>query len=194
MQPVYHPLVQIFGHEIRHTVPLFQRPYVWSKDENWEPLWDDLRSLANRVLTNDGKRPVAGHFLGTVVLEQTFSQSGSIACREIIDGQQRLTTLQIILKATTHVLTELSDEIHEGGPALNKSLGISAKQIGALIVNPAYAEEEEKYKVWPTNEDRNAFCHVMDAGKSTEIDTLHSKMAEAYHYFFAVIKRLAANK
>lgn len=187
MQPVYHPLVKIFGHEIRHTVPLFQRPYVWSKDENWEPLWDDLRSLANRVLTNDGEHPVAGHFLGTVVLEQALSQSGSISCREVIDGQQRLTTLQIILKATTHILTQLSEDSSEGEPTISKTLGISAKQIGALIANPAYAEDEERYKVWPTNEDREAFRHVMDADTSTTVNAIHSRMAEAYHYFFAAI-------
>jgi len=111
VQPVYHPLVKIFGHEIRHTVPLFQRPYVWSKSENWEPLWDDLKNLAGRVLTNDGKRPVAGHFLGTVVLEQALSQTGTITCREVIDGQQRLTTLQIILKATAHALSGLQNKI-----------------------------------------------------------------------------------
>jgi uncharacterized protein with ParB-like and HNH nuclease domain len=188
MQPVYHPLVKIFGHEIRHTVPLFQRPYVWSKDENWEPLWDDLRSLANRVLTNDGKQAVAGHFLGTVVLEQALNQTGSISCREVIDGQQRLTTLQIILKATTHVLAQLSDEAGEAEPAISKTLSISAKQIGALIANPAYAEDEERYKVWPTNEDREAFRHVMDGDASTAVNAIHSKMAEAYHYFLAAIR------
>ncbi|MCC8935907.1 DUF262 domain-containing protein [Bradyrhizobium sp. Arg68] len=185
MQPVYHPLVKIFGHEIRHTVPLFQRPYVWSKDENWAPLWDDLRDLAHRVLTNNGQQPVAGHFLGTVVLEQALSQTGSIGCREVIDGQQRLTTLQIILKATNHVLTDLSEGTKD--VTVSKSLRISAKQIDALIANPAYAEDEERYKVWPTNEDREAFRHVMDADASTSVSAIHSRMAEAYHYFFAAI-------
>jgi len=50
-------------------------------------------------------------------------------------------------------------------------------------VNPAYAYEEEKYKVWPTNEDRDAFRHVMDAEAPSEIDSLHSTMAEAYSYY-----------
>lgn len=71
MQPSYLPLVSIFGTQTRHVVPLFQRPYVWSQEEQWEPLWEDLQRLADRVLTTEAGKPVAGHFLGTVVLEQT---------------------------------------------------------------------------------------------------------------------------
>ena len=65
MQPAYHPLANIFGTQTRHLVPLFQRPYVWSREEQWEPLWDDLSHLADRLVTADGRK-VAGHFLGTV--------------------------------------------------------------------------------------------------------------------------------
>ncbi|MDT0329214.1 DUF262 domain-containing protein [Nocardiopsis lambiniae] len=32
----------IFGSHTRYVVPLFQRPYVWNRDEQWEPLWQDV--------------------------------------------------------------------------------------------------------------------------------------------------------
>ena len=51
MQPTYLSLVKIFGSETRYTVPLFQRPYVWNKDDNWEPLWQDISDLADRVVS-----------------------------------------------------------------------------------------------------------------------------------------------
>lgn len=39
----------IFGQDRRHQVPLFQRPYVWTKEEQWSPLWNDIRELAERL-------------------------------------------------------------------------------------------------------------------------------------------------
>ena len=49
----------------RFTVPLFQRPYVWTKEEQWEPLWDDLLGALRRLEARKGDAPVASHFLGT---------------------------------------------------------------------------------------------------------------------------------
>ena len=89
--------------QTRLTVPLFQRPYVWSQEEQPEPLWDDLSALADRVLAAGGET-AAGHFLSTVVLEQVHTPTGSIARREVIDGHQRQTTLEILLKAAQHAL------------------------------------------------------------------------------------------
>lgn len=43
MQPNYSSIGQVFSAQARYTVPLFQRPYVWSKEEQWQPLWDDVR-------------------------------------------------------------------------------------------------------------------------------------------------------
>jgi len=146
MQPSYHAIVKIFGPEIRHTVPLFQRPYVWTQEGQWEPLWDDISNLASRVLATPPEKTIAGHFLGTVVLEQTPSRSGSIVCREVIDGQQRLTTLQILLKATQHALAEIENTAAEqNDDVVEKAARIAGRQLSALTANPAYAEEEEKH-------------------------------------------------
>ena len=84
-------------------VPLFQRPYVWKKDEQWEPLWDDIRELADRVMTDGKSRP---HFLGAIVLDQQHTTTGQIEMRLVIDGQQRLTTMQLLLEAFLHIPDE----------------------------------------------------------------------------------------
>lgn len=93
MQPTYIPISQVFSRDERFIVPLFQRPYVWSRQDQWEPLWEDVVGVLERLKRRVGDANVASHFLGTVVLEQKPSVTGSLPCREIIDGQQRLTTL-----------------------------------------------------------------------------------------------------
>lgn len=186
MQPSYLSLVQIFGAPARYTVPLFQRPYVWGKDEQWDPLWDDIAHLADRVVAAGPGKPVAGHFLGTVVLEQIMTLAGTIGCREIIDGQQRLTTLQILLKAAEHVLTEAAVR-HASNESAAKSANVAARQLAVLIANAAYADDDEKYKVWPTNDDRVAFCQVMEAPGPAPLTTPGSRMAQAYHFFYGSI-------
>lgn len=118
MQPSYSSIGQIFSAQTRYTVPLFQRPYVWNKEEQWQPLWDDIRALAERVLNPPLHKPVAGHFLGTVVLEQLKTTAIAMPQRQVIDGQQRLTTLQLLLKAAEHALTfagaDAPDEAKKG--------------------------------------------------------------------------------
>lgn len=181
MQPSYISVMSIFTQQTRYSVPLFQRPYVWKRDDQWEPLWDDIRATSDRVLKADGK-PTSAHFLGTVVLDQAPNPTGSLPRREVIDGQQRLTTLQIVLKAAEHALDRLRTVVSQDDDAA-KAVDIAARQIGPLTRNPAYAEEDEQYKVWPTNEDRAAFRSVMDANAATGPIPRQTRMAEAYEYF-----------
>ena len=67
-------------------VPFFQRPYVWKK-ENWEELLNDLFGTE------------ATHFLGTIILKVQDNGSSKLKKYLIVDGQQRLTTLSILVKA-----------------------------------------------------------------------------------------------
>lgn len=76
-------------------IPFFQRPYVW-KQEQWEQLYNDLVDSFN-----DDKRE---HFLGSIVLKQMPSNAGDGTHRILIDGQQRLTTFSIMVKALYDLL------------------------------------------------------------------------------------------
>ena len=184
MQPKYLSLLDIFGLQTRYTVPLFQRPYVWNQEEQWEPLWDDISDLSDRVLLTKPENPIAGHFLGTLVLEQLKTQTGSVGSREIIDGQQRLTTLQILLTATIHSCKEVAQNLKHCGESEEwKAVDLAARQLQALTANPAYAVDEEKYKVWPTNDDRTAFCQVMDADGPENLSSIATRIAHAYRFF-----------
>src|SRR5512139_691866 len=82
---------------MRLEVPLFQRQYVWGQERHWEPLWEDLQRKFSEYL--DGRKDAPVHFLGAMVLDQKQTPTGHVERRQIIDGQQRLTTLQVVLAA-----------------------------------------------------------------------------------------------
>lgn len=164
----------VFMHPQRLIVPLFQRPYVWSRESQWEPLWDDVTRVAERLLA-EPKRPPAPHFLGAVVLQQHANPSGSLQMRTIIDGQQRLTTLQLLLDAMHAELTVAGTERE-------------AARLEDLIANgKAYCETPaDQFKVWPTNRDRPAFNDVMGCTPPVDYDTLgHTgeRLVEGHRYF-----------
>src|SRR5689334_3361648 len=141
----------IFGYHVRYVVPLFQRPYVWNRRDQWEPLWDDVRSVADRLL--QGVR--AQHFLGAVVVEQAPTPVGAVTAYHVIDGQQRLTTLQLLLDAARRVCAA------DGDPA-------DARALRLLVANEtARRRADESVKVWPTLADRDAFlAAVCDEDRS----------------------------
>src|SRR4051812_13796070 len=88
----------IFMQPQRLVVPLFQRPYVWNEENQWQPLWDDVARVADRLVRDPYARHQP-HFLGAVVVQQSANPVGSLQERTVIDGQQRLTTLQLLLDA-----------------------------------------------------------------------------------------------
>jgi hypothetical protein len=140
----------IFGYHVRYVVPLFQRPYVWNRRDQWEPLWADVRMVAERLLGGGSGQ----HFLGAVVVEQAPTPVGAVTAYHVIDGQQRLTTLQLLLDAARRVC------LTDGDPD-------DARTLRLLVSNEtARRRPDEAVKVWPTLADRDAFLSVLgpDAG------------------------------
>ena len=182
VQPNYIEIAKLFSNDERFTVPLFQRPYVWTREDQWEPLWEDVMGVIARLQARQGHAAVASHFLGTIVLEQKPTSTGSLTRREVIDGQQRLTTLQILLKATEHAIEAAFPT--EDDP-LYKSFSIERNKIARLTVNQSTGEEV--YKVWPTNEDRQPFQEVMDCLHGDNFGSAKGRMAEAYRFFRASV-------
>ena len=101
-------LKTLFGSEVSYRIPQFQRPYAWKKGEQWEPLWHDVRNVAEKILSRqDGKVPP--HFMGAIVLQSRESSTGEVDKRIVVDGQQRLTTLQLLIRAAQDVFQSLND-------------------------------------------------------------------------------------
>jgi len=145
------PVLSIFEKKMRLEVPLFQRQYVWSRDTQWEPLWEDISRKFAEFLTGRKDGPV--HFLGAMVLDQKQTPTTHVDKRQVIDGQQRLTTLQIFIAAfrdfcLTVDCAQLAAECESF--TLNKG----------MMADP----KVDKFKVWPTQLDRVQFSDVVASG------------------------------
>lgn len=144
----------LFEGKEHYEIPAFQRPYVWNEEDQWAPLWDDVVRVAESYVTakesgHDAKIPQ--HFLGAVVYETKPPVAGDVTHHEVIDGQQRMTTLQLLLDAVHQVVDERGHELH-------------AEALEDLILNrsKAFAGKRERFKLWPSQADRQAFASAMD--------------------------------
>ncbi len=82
------------------VIPSYQRNYVWTENGQWTPLWEDLIALTERVREADSSGADADpHFLGTVITKHSLSYKPGrlINYWWVVDGQQRLTTLQLLM-------------------------------------------------------------------------------------------------
>ena len=93
-------LDDLFHFQISYRIPQFQRPYAWGMDQ-WESLWDDVRKFANRILDADEDEELVSHFMGAIVVQARNEDAKFDEVRQVlvVDGQQRLTTLQLMIKA-----------------------------------------------------------------------------------------------
>lgn len=154
------PLLAIFEKKMRLEVPLFQRQYVWRREKHWEPLWEDISRKFTEYL--EGRKDAPVHFLGAMVLDQKQTPTTHVEKRQVIDGQQRLTTLQVFLAALRDLCREQSCED-------------LAKECEAFTLNKGMMAEPEvdKFKVWPTQLDRSQFSDVMVSGSRAEVLKKH---------------------
>jgi len=97
---------QLFEQECNYLIPIFQRGYVWERKTQWQPLWADICAQIERD-RNDVRRQTRRqrclHFLGAVVLHAHESRIRQANRYEVIDGQQRITTLFLLLTALRDV-------------------------------------------------------------------------------------------
>ncbi|MCK9249467.1 MAG: DUF4268 domain-containing protein [Solirubrobacteraceae bacterium] len=158
----------LFANQHRYVVPAYQRPYVWDEDRQWRPLWEDVERIADARLEEREAR----HFLGAIVIRRERTPPGGITEWSVIDGQQRLTTLQLLLVA-------MADAAREDG------LAKDARQIGKLVHHDEDdAEGDERFKFWPTSANRDAFRQVArEGGPDAFHDDPTNSVHEAWIFF-----------
>ena len=143
---------QMFKPERQYCVPFYQRAYVWNQQDQWSRLWSDTQEKAEARLAG---LPPTPHFMGAIVLDpQERKKLIGVEKVHIIDGQQRMTTLQFALSSLAIVL-------RAGGhvdllPAVEACLSNSdEKNMRDKAVEP--------FKVWPTFYDREAYTRAIVA-------------------------------
>ena len=116
----------------------------------------------------------SAHFLGAVVLRQVSTAIKDVEQREVIDGQQRLTTLQLLLDAIQQVCEGLDQPYA-------KSAG---RRLSKLVTNDRelITDDHHVFKFWPTHMDQEAFRHAMDNGLPIN-DFADSLIVQAHEFF-----------
>ena len=154
-------------------IPFFQRSYVWNKD-NWEDL---LSELLNKTKS---------HFLGSIILKQLPTPSGDPKQLEVVDGQQRLTTLSILLKALYDTFSQdLKEKIFE-------------RDVWPLLFYKKDVFGEDEIKIEHSQVDAKAYQAVIQANTDNNllIDSNvgnDHKIIECYKYFYDELKNKPVN-
>jgi len=152
-------------------IPFFQRTYVWD-EENWENL-----------LTEFSHKP-QGNFLGSIILKQLPTSSGEPKQLEVIDGQQRLTTLSILLKALYDILPR---ELQENckGDVMN-----------ILFYKKDYTSRNYEIKIEHSQVDVDVYQKVIkanfinDTSSPTEnINENSHNILKCYQYFYNELEK-----
>ncbi len=155
------PLIKFFdGSDKRFIIPLYQRNYDW-KEENCEQLFNDLQKLHNSNRKS--------HFFGSIV---SCIQQGT-EDRYIIDGQQRITTVSLLLIAMVNAKKE---------GLLEAADDILAEKIFKRYLVDEYQEDERKVKLKPIKKDMQAFDALLYRPKEQYIK--ESNVTRNYEFFY----------
>ncbi|GAA5107630.1 DUF262 domain-containing protein [Orbus sasakiae] len=148
------------GSDKRFIIPVYQRNYNW-QIKHCKQLLDDLLTLI--------EQPLKPHFFGSVV--SSNMENGNREDYLIIDGQQRLTTVSILLVAMVNLLEKKLVQVNDSK--------LKDKIKNRHLVDE-YNTEFRKIRLKPINEDRQAF----DALFEDEVDFIATSNVTANYYFF----------
>lgn len=154
------PLRRVLDGKTRYLIPLYQRPYSW-KHASHKQLWDDIVDLARRRQSTPG----VTHFTGSLVLSAASATPGMTSF--VVDGQQRLTTLSVLLVSLRDYWggkgdVEKRTELHED------------------YLTNRFASEDARWKLLPTQADRATYLTIV-AGKP--VDDPDSLLDDAHRFF-----------
>jgi|GEM_PF-319786 len=156
-------LQQVLEGTKQYRVPLYQRTYSWSQKQ-LARLWSDVVDLADARVGD----PKQTHFTGSLVLATgSIGPGGSEFL--VVDGQQRLTTLSVLIAA-------IRDHIRKTEPDVPHKVA----RLHETYLSDRFKHGDDRLKLLPTQADRAAFRAVID---NAVPDGTHSGVIDAYRYF-----------
>ena len=163
------------NNNIQLQVPLFQRPYSWKK-ENWQILWEDLMRIYKSEIQG-------GYFLGSLVTQPLPGSADGICPFLIIDGQQRLTTLTIILSS-------LRTYLQKSKKAEYKSL---ADELYECYLVNKFKSKDDRYKLLPTQDDREVYQNIVENKITADFKKIakDKNIYKAYDFFNKALKKIS---
>lgn len=154
----------IEGHKIQFVIPVYQRNYDWLMD-NCDQLFSDLVKLSH-----SNRR---SHFFGSIVT----SAADSSYNRLVIDGQQRLTTISLLLLAGIKAVKDGAIEISEES---------KLDEAYEVFLKAKFCNSERKIKLVPIENDRIAYDKIFNEEDSFDED---SKITRNYRHFYDLLTR-----
>jgi uncharacterized protein with ParB-like and HNH nuclease domain len=153
------------GGDIQYVLPHFQREYSWEK-AHWKALLDDACKVFEEAEGVTERLVKLEHFLGSLVVIPDGFAAGVVPIFKLVDGQQRLTSISILLKALSSFL-EAQDPLR--------------RRIQRFLLNEE--DGERAFKLLPTKKhgDRDAFTRIIGDGEF--LDENRSRICEAFAFF-----------
>ena len=142
-------------------IPVYQRYYSW-ETEQCSRLWNDIVDMQ--------KKDKVGHFVDSIVNIAEQAMPTGVQKYMIIDGQQRLTTLSLLLIA----LRDYAEEHPEDGT-------INARRIDNMLLKNEYEDGDERYKLLLTETDRDLLISLVE--KKPISDPGLSRILSNYNFF-----------
>lgn len=191
MQANPRPLDALFSSQLRYVVPMFQRLYVWAENPQWSTLWEDVTEKALLQLKGIKTNP---HYLGALIIEGVRPSSPREVKRFlVIDGQQRMTTLQLLLCAYRDIARK------NEWKTLDRTVTRYLENADPDVMEHP---DEELLKLWPTTLNRDVFRSILLAGSKDAVEANYpllklprkrkpeprSNLVEAYLYFSECIE------
>lgn len=136
MKPYTRSIIELFDGKKRFLIPLYQRQYAWKAHPQLDLLWEDIERAVNRLM--EDRTTLTPHFMGAIVIAQIKTFGKQVQAFEIIDGQQRLTTFQLLLAA-------LRDVARAHGSRYEF-------EVQKYLLNDGVMEspDHERFKLWPS--------------------------------------------
>lgn len=172
MQAIDKPFSKIINGAMQFVIPVFQRDYSWT-EEDCAQLLDDIVSIAK----DDSER---GHFIGSVVYIATGDISPDFTRWLLIDGQQRITTLTLLM-------TALRDHIRKTGwTGGDKSP--TAKRVEAYFLKNLQEEGNDEHKLVLRRHDQETLRCLLNGEVSEGVPS--ERIKENYEYFLGQLEHL----
>ena len=149
---------------VQFEVPIWQRQYTWRKREH-QQLWQDLLEQYRHLSVEPP--PSTGHFFGSFVLSPRDPSATGVTHFLVIDGQQRLTTLMLVLCAIRDVA------------AYGDGDGDAVAYNDLYLLNK-YSDGDDRFRLLPTEEDRGAFLRWLNRQPDNGAG---DRVSEAYRFY-----------
>ncbi|MYB16152.1 MAG: DUF262 domain-containing protein [Chloroflexi bacterium] len=169
MRASHQDLWKLLEGSKQFVVPIFQRNYNWT-EEQCVQLWNDVLQAADAPANG-------GHFLGSIVYTAAGPQEATFSRWLVIDGQQRLTTLSLLLAALRDHIQD-SGWAGEGGP--------TSAEIDSRFLQNAFKTGDQKPRLVLRRNDDRTLRKIVE-GSQESIDDPASEVDDAYQLFRGVI-------